>query len=46
MLKKLCRVLPANFKPDVENVVKAVGTPEILPALDKLLKELDLILGK
>lgn len=44
--EKLCRVLPANFKPDVENVVKAVGTPEILPALDKLLKELDLILGK
>lgn len=40
--EKLCKVLPKDFKTDIEKVVKSVGTDEILPALDKLLDELDL----
>lgn len=39
--EKLCKTLPKDFKSDVEKVIKSVGTPEILPALDKLLDELD-----
>lgn len=42
--EKLCPVLPKDFKQDVENVVKSVGTENILPALDKMLDELDKIL--
>lgn len=39
--EKLCKTLPKDFKSDVEKVIKSVGTPEILPALNKLLDELD-----
>lgn len=42
--EKLCKVLPKNFNTDIENVVKSVGTPQILPALDKLLDELDAVM--
>lgn len=42
--EKLCPILPKDFKQDVENVVKSVGTDNILPALDKLLDELDVIM--
>lgn len=42
--EKLCPILPKDFKQDVENVVKSVGTDNILPAVDKLLDELDVIM--
>lgn len=42
--EKLCTVLPDNFRQDVENVVKSVGTDKILLSLNKLLDELDKIL--
>lgn len=42
--EKLCPILPKDFKQDVENVVKSVGTDNILPAIDKLLDELDVIM--
>lgn len=42
--KKLCPILPDNFEEDVENVVKSIGTNQILTSLDKLLDELDKIL--
>jgi len=40
----LCSKLPKDFKKDVENVVISIGTDNMLPAIDKLLDELDKIL--
>lgn len=42
--EKLCPILPKDFKQDVENVVKSVGTDNILPAINKMLDELDVIM--
>ena len=44
--KKYCKKLPKDFEDDVATVVKSVGSPQILPALTKLLDELDVLLGK
>lgn len=44
--QKYCRKRPANFDTDVENVIKSIGTPELLNNLTKLLDELDIFLGK
>lgn len=44
--KKYCTKLPVDFEHDVSTVVKAVGSPSILPALTKLLDELDVLLGR
>lgn len=40
----LCKDLPEGFKYDVENVVKSVGSDNILTALTKMLDELDVLL--
>lgn len=39
--KKLCPILPKDFEQDIKNVIEAVPTADILPALDKLINELD-----
>lgn len=44
--QKYCKKLPNDFENDVECVIKSVGSPQILPALTKLLDELDVFLGK
>lgn len=43
---KYCKNLPVDFEHDVTTTIKAVGSPQILPALTKLLDELDVLLGK
>ncbi len=42
--QKLCKTLPKNFQQDVEATVKSVGNGNILPTLNKLLDELDIVL--
>ena len=42
--EKLCKLLPKDFKNDIENVIKSISTDKLLCALDKLLDELDIIL--
>ncbi len=45
-VQKYCKKRPANFDADIENVIKSLGTPELLTNVTKLLDELDLFLGK
>ena len=42
--KKLCRKLPKDFESDVAKAITSVGTDELLPSLNKLLDELDVLL--
>ncbi len=44
--QKFCKILPKDFEQDVSTVIKLVGSSQILPALTKLLDELDIVLGK
>ncbi len=45
-VEKLCPIQPEDFKADVENVIKSASSQKILFALDKLLNELDIVLGR
>lgn len=44
--QKFCKTLPKDFEQDVSAVIKLVGSSQVLPALTKLLDELDVILGQ
>ena len=44
--QKFCKDLPKDFEQDISAVIKLVGSSQILPALTKLLDELDIVIGK